>query len=60
MLLGLITSTAVITAIGFGAGGASEPHAAETYPKVGQRSAQVHDLQRRLVKAKALKSSSIT
>ena len=59
MLLGLVMTTAVFTAIGLGGGGA-EAHAADTYPKAGQRSAQVNELQRRLVKAKSLKSSAVT
>jgi lipoprotein-anchoring transpeptidase ErfK/SrfK len=64
ILLGLLVATALISAVGLASPGLLSPAEAATakvsYPKKGQTSTKVFELQQRLVKAKALKSSSNT
>lgn len=60
LLLAVVMATAVMSALGLGGSGATEAHAAPSYPRNGQTSGKVTELQQRLVKAKALDSQYVT
>ena len=60
VLTGVVMATALLGAVGFSSVGGSQASAAQTYPKQGQTSVKVLELQQRLVKAKVLKTGYVT